>query len=491
LIAFVVSSFVVRKSRPPQINGASLANINSIAVLPFQQTGDPNEKYLANAVPMEITSSLAQVDQFRTVPWTFVKELADKSKSLNDLVAATDADGVVEGSVQLVPSLDPTSPRRVRITVQLYAARTGSLMWSHSFEDEIGHFIGMNARIADDIVQQIRNKLQIRREVQLTTFQRIEPEAMELYLRSRDLRLANQSSQQLRQAIDYLALAIEKDGKFPQPYNEAAECYLLLAGYWHVLSPQQAYPRVMDLASRAMTLDESLAGSWATRAYARYILAWDWNGAEADFNRALTLRVDTDQTHVWHAEYLTAAGRHKEAIAELEELLTKMPQSWHLHRQAAWSYFFARDYDAAIDHLEEALRLDKTYIPAQSLLGRAYVQKGLYDKGIAELESVAAGPSGANFKYMVAYAYAAAGHGREAENSLKEYLAVVPLERSEYEVALVETALGHSGRALDLLESACLRKDTSLVNLKTDPRLDRLRSMRRFTALLQRVGFPS
>jgi len=348
--------------------------------------------------------------------------------------------------------------------------------------------MSVNTRIADRIAGRIRVKLQTRREVKLAAFRPTTPEAMELFLRGRDLRLENASPAQLREAVDLLSLATTRDPYFAHAYGELAECYALLAAYWHAMPQQQAYPRIMDAASRAMALDSSLASVWASRAYARFILGWDWAGADADFKRALSSRVDSDQIHTWHAEYLTAMGRHREAIAETEALVAQVPRSTHAHRQAAWSYYQARQYDAAIEHLLEAVRLDPEFIPARTLLGRAYVQKKLYAQGIAELESVASAPNGASFKHMLAAADAMAGDETGARRVLDEYLAAG--KTADYDVALVYAALGEPARALDRLERAYAAHDTALVNLRNDPRLDPLRSQPRFQALERKMRFP-
>jgi tetratricopeptide (TPR) repeat protein len=237
-----------------------------------------------------------------------------------------------------------------------------------------------------------------------------------------------------------------------------------------------------------MALDDSLASVWAGRAYARFILGWDWAGAEQDFARALKSRVDSNQIHTWHAEYLTAIGRNDEAIAETEALVNEIPQSTHSRRQAGWSLFQARRYDAAIGHLLEARRLDPDYLPARTLLGRAYIQNRLYAQGIAELESVAGRPNGGSYKHMLATAYAMSGDKAKARRVFDEYLAQP--KPAEYDVALVYAALGEPARALDQLERAFAQHDTALVNLRNDPRLDPLRSMPRFQALVEKMKFP-
>jgi TolB-like protein/tetratricopeptide (TPR) repeat protein len=486
-IVWIGRPFLDRASASP--NMAALTSINSIAVLPFQETtGDANEKYLANAVPVELTADLAEIGDFKTIPWTFTKEIAGKAKTLTEVAAKSGADGIVEGSVQTLPAPAGGGERRVRISVRLYQGRTGSLLWSQSFEDDLGKFVDINTRIADQIAQRIRVKLQTRREVKLGTFRPVSPEAMELFLRGRDLRLENASSTNLRQAVDLLSLAVSKDQFFAHAYGELAECYALLAAYWHAMPQQEAYPKIMDASARAMALDDTLASVWAARAYARFILGWDWVGAEEDFKRALNSRVDSNQIHTWHAEYLTAMGRHDEAIAATEALVAEIPQSTHAHRQAGWSHFQARRYDQAIQHLVEAVRLDPDYVPARTLLGRAYVQKGLYAQGIAELESVAGRANGGPFKHMLAAAYAISGDKATARRVFDEYLSRP--KPADYDVALVYAVLGEPARALDQLEHAYTQHDTALVNLSNDPRLDPLRSEPRFQALVRKMKFP-
>ncbi len=54
-------------------------------------------------------------------------------------------------------------------------------------------------------------------------------------------------------------------------------------------------------------------------------------------------------------------------------------------RGAAWPLFFARRYPEAIAQLQQTLKLDSTYVSATSLLGRAYIENGQYQEGLAEL----------------------------------------------------------------------------------------------------------
>ena len=45
-----------------------------------------------------------------------------------------------------------------------------------------------------------------------------------------------------------------------------------------------------------------------------------------------------------------------------------------------------RDYDGAIKHYRDALEIDPYFYKAHTSMGRAYIQKGMYDRGIEMLE---------------------------------------------------------------------------------------------------------
>jgi hypothetical protein len=57
-------------------------------------------------------------------------------------------------------------------------------------------------------------------------------------------------------------------------------------------------------------------------------------------------------------------------------------------------------------------------------------------------------------------------------------------------IAWLSALIGETEEAMTWLERAYEERDPLLVNAKTDPRLDPLRSDPRFQDLLRRIGFP-
>ena len=189
--------------------------------------------------------------------------------------------------------------------------------------------------------------------------------------------------------------------------------------------------------------------------------------------------------------FLNAVGRPQEASAEILKAAELEPLSVLIHRDVAWHPFFQRRYAEAAAQLRRTLALVPRYAPARSLLGRVLIEDGKAEEGLRELHGVAPDLPRSTAAALLAYGEAAAGRRARAAGLLGELAAIATREYvSPYSVALVHARLGRSSDALGWLEKAFAEQDTTMVNLRADPRWDPLRDHPRFKALVARMGFP-
>jgi TolB-like protein len=80
---------------------------------------------------------------------------AAKTRSLNSVARITGAQAVIEGSVERVPPVNEESNRSVHVRVQIFEASMGTLLWSGSFERDIGDFFALQSDIAKAIADKI------------------------------------------------------------------------------------------------------------------------------------------------------------------------------------------------------------------------------------------------------------------------------------------------------------------------------------------------
>jgi tetratricopeptide (TPR) repeat protein len=217
---------------------------------------------------------------------------------------------------------------------------------------------------------------------------------------------------------------------------------------------------------------------------------WDWSAAEREFRKAIELNPNYANAHHWYADYLSAVGRHEEAVVESKRAVELDPVSPIINAWLGWRYFFARQYDLAIQQYLKTLEMDPTFAPAHLVLGQGHEQKFMPDKAIDELKKAVSLSEGSSlYVSSLAHAYAIAGRRGEAEMLLQQMN-----ERAQrnyvpsFDIAIIYAGLGQKDQALLWLEKGCQERSAWMVWLKVDPRFDFVRSDPRFQDLLRRVG---
>ena len=213
-------------------------------------------------------------------------------------------------------------------------------------------------------------------------------------------------------------------------------------------------------------------------------------GSDGEYRRAIELSPGYALAHVWRGEVLSEMGRHTEALAELDRARELDPTSLQVSDQRGFVLYMAGRYDEAIAQIRQTLELEPRFAHAHCWLGRAYLQKGLLQEGLAELQHAANLPGGDSplFVPWLGYAYALSGKRAEA---LRVIQTMKAQERksfaSPYGVALIYWGLGEKEQALAWLERAYQERDPLWAHVKVEPALDALRSNRHFQDLLRRT----
>jgi tetratricopeptide (TPR) repeat protein len=182
-------------------------------------------------------------------------------------------------------------------------------------------------------------------------------------------------------------------------------------------------------------------------------------------------------------------GRTDEALKEIHRALELDPLSIIINTNVAWIYYFARQYEQAIDQFRKTLDMDQNYAVAHMRLGETYIQKKMYGEALSELKrAVSLSLESMDILAELGYAYGVAGQRSEAEKvlaKLREY--AKDRYVSSYDFAVLYLGLGQKDQALDLLDKAYEERASYLAFLKGDPRVDSLRSESRFKALVAKL----
>jgi TolB-like protein/DNA-binding winged helix-turn-helix (wHTH) protein/Tfp pilus assembly protein PilF len=481
-LAMVLGSLGLGRALWRAPGNAGRSAIQTLAVLPLQNlSGDPSQNYLAAGITDELTTELARIGSLRVISRTSTMQYAEHPKPMAQIVKDLNVDAVIEGSVA-------RSGNRVRIIAQLIDARHDVHLWAQSYERDLREILDLQGSVALDIATEVKANLSAEERGAFRSHRSITPEAYEAYLRGRN-EIGKQTQDSMRSSVQYFQRAIDLDPSYAGAYAGLADSFTLLANYG-VFPPKEVFPRAEAAARKAIELDPSLGEAHASLAFVRHHFDWDWSEAEAEYKRALQLSPGLPQAHLRYAEYLSNAGRHPEALNEINRARELDPLSVTVANNVGRILFFARRYDDAIREMTALLALHPDRVYARIHLAMAYQQKQMYAEAIAEFQRVAETLRSPNVG--LASVYAVTGRAREAKQILRELEAPSPSGTLDWVfIAGVYAALGDKDQAFAWLEKGYENRDFFMTYLKVYPALDPLRSDARLERLMERAGIPA
>jgi TolB-like protein/DNA-binding winged helix-turn-helix (wHTH) protein/Flp pilus assembly protein TadD len=459
----------------------SLPTIRSLAVLPLENlSNDASQDYFVDGMTDELITHLGQSSTLRVISRTSTMTYKTIRKPLAEIARELNVEAVVEGSVLL-------SGERVRITAQLIEVPADRHMWAQSYEGDIHDTLALQNRVAGDIAEQIRVTLNPQEQA-LEKSKAVNPEAYEAYLKGRYF-WNKRTGDGLRKAIEYFSRAIETDPNYSEAYSGLADAYAL-SGDWEygVLPPQEAFPKARAAATKALALNDRLGEAHTSLAFALDLYYWDWEAAETEYKRAITLKPGYATTHLWYAWHLMVIGRNSEGISELRKAESLDPLSLIIGADMADALCIDRLYDEAVQQSRKTLEMDPNFAVGHYELGQAFEQKHMHDEAIAEFKrAIELSGHSAAFDSNLAYVYGISGRKVEAMKIAKDLEAGHNQNPSaDANVALIYVGLGDHDKAMIWLNKAYEARFNPSILLR--PAFDPLRSDPRFQDLKRRIG---
>ena len=284
--------------------------------------------------------------------------------------------------------------------------------------------------------------------------------------------------------------AIQKWPDYAQAYAGLADCYNMLVVYGE-LSADQGYPKALEFADKALSLNPQLAEAHAAKGY-YYYLTWDWKKAEEEFLQALNYDDKYSPAHQWYSSVLAQTRKFEEALRQVQRAKELEPDSAIVSSHVSYISYLAGDYRRAIETAKETLQRDSTSYVAHRYLGLAYLglvlhgERDKLDNALAELKIAHERSRGGLLTLAdMGFAQAVQGNRAEAERILKQVEARG--SQNPYFLALVYTGLGNKDKAFELLFKGSEKHAERIPSVISDIRFITLRDDPRFKELILRI----
>lgn len=454
----------------------------SVAVLPFSSmSGDSASEHLSNGITSALTTELSSVHGLEVPSVSHTYALTRKGIGVPAIADTLGVATVLHGAVW-------RDGDRLKITARLVRVRDDRVLWSETYDREMGDIFAIQAEIS----RATMGALDVRPSPADGTRPVARPtrdvEAYELYLRARYSWMLP-SRERLEQAALYYQGAIERDPAFAMAYAGLSETYANLSNFGH-LDQREAFARAGVAADRALALDPGLAEAHTAKGF---VLAstQEFDAAEQSFQRAIQL----NPTYVWARHYysllLMMVGRTDEALEQNRHALAAEAYSLPANATRGIILLQRGDYRSGERELQRTLALSPGYPLTRYYLATVLAAQGRYEEAGPLLDQ--SGPPGARGFTGVPGARALVlqrtGRQPAADSLLRDLEAQASAgdPRSRANLAFAHAALGRMDAAFALFDQ--MPWDVpSLIELRADPLLEPMRADPRYPALLRRIG---
>jgi len=468
----------------PRLKGSPRSDLHLIAVLPFANAGGNHDlEHLSDGITESIISTLSQRRELRVIAWNSVFHYKGKDVDARQIGRELRVDSVLLGTLQLVGE-------ELTISSELIDVAGGWQLFGRTYRRKFSEMLEAQYEIASEISTAIQTDfkgVQERRRFRRYTDN---PEAFRNYLRGRYY-WSKYTREGLEKAKEYFRQAIDIDPTYALAYTGLADSYYRLSNQH--LSPRLTLPKAKAAAMRALEIDPTLPEAHASIAILKMRYDWDWQGAECEFEKAISLNPSYATAHQGYVSCLQSQRRFEEALhhirlaQELDPLSLQIMVGWGI---LLWAM---RRYDEALKKLQEAMDMDPYHYPAHLAVAIIHGQLGNFSEAFEEFKKASQLNDSPVIMGFLGYVYATSGKRDEAQRILEE-MQKQQRERyvSAYAVALVYAGLAEYDLAFEWLGMACENRDEFLTwGLGIDPRLDALRSDQRYVQLMNRIGLSS
>jgi TolB-like protein/DNA-binding winged helix-turn-helix (wHTH) protein/Flp pilus assembly protein TadD len=358
-----------------------------IAVLPFENLGNPEDAFLATGLAEEIASRLAKVKGVAVIARSSAERLVGTGRSDREIGEALEAEYVLRGAVRWDRA--GTHSDRVRITPSLVRVSDGAQVWASAFDGTIRDVLRVQSDVATSVIAGLGVKLTGCDRERLQKPPTTNPAAHEAFLRG--LHHATnlyQPEQELRLGLQMYRRAVELDPGFVQAWSSLS---ILQSGMFHFgyERSDEFRAEAKSAADRALELDpESSAG----HASMGFYLYW----CEGELQRALDEFAAMRREHgasPWlgaaEGYVLRRLGRWDEALATFARAQTLDPMDPSATRERGLTALCMRRYEEAEQQFRYAIGLEPDQASAYEFLASTYwLWRGDTREARATLESI-------------------------------------------------------------------------------------------------------
>lgn len=484
--AAAVALVLVRGGARPAAtpDGAGPA-IPSVAVLPLENLGPPEQQRFADGMTEEITVQLGKIEALRVIARSAVTRYRDQRPRPSVIARELGVATLVEGSALL-------AGERVRITARLIEGSSDRQLWSESYEGDLTDVLALQGRVARAIAREIRARVTPEEESRLTAARPVNPAAYAEYLEGLSLRERQAAGgpdllPSVRGMIERFSAAVALDPDWGEAHGQLAYAYRLLGATSDNLEERRrSFEQARRSAQRALELDPDVVSARLVLARLHIMVDGDWEGGEREYREVLRLLPNSAD---WgYGLMLKFSGRFEEAYRQLWRAQERWPTTPWLPYDIGCLHLCEGRIDKAEEQLSELRRRFPGHVWTVLLEAKVLTLRGRPAEAADLLERHRPAllvNTATTFLQSLAYAAAKAGQPDRARRAIHDLEAVGG--RADLSTIL---ALGDVAEVRREVEKRHREHDYSLHFARCWPEYERLMQIPEVARILRETGPP-
>lgn len=320
----------------------------------------------------------------------------------------------------------------------------------------------------------------------------VDPQAQELYFAGRYY-WDKRTPDDLEKAVSYFNRAIKRDPNYAAAYVGLANCYSLLREF-AAMPSEEAFPRALAAARKAVELDDSSAEAHNALALVTFYWNWDSSGAEREFRRAIELNPNYVTAHHWYATFLLVLGRFPEALQQIEIAQQLDPGSTPILADKALIFFVQGDLGQAMSLLKQLSASQPDLFSTHQYLSYIYLYQRdcpNYLKEAAQAAVLSHDAVQADIVRAAKKGFHSGGRSGMLQNILRvQKEAFDAGSESAFFIAETYARLGDKKEALSYLKTSFERHEVAFLAIRVARALEPLHEDLAFRQLVEEAGIP-
>jgi serine/threonine protein kinase/tetratricopeptide (TPR) repeat protein len=375
-VAVVVIGIALIKVLPKKATFPAAPPNRSIAVLPFENLGDPGEdEAFSSGITEDITTQLSKISELDVRSQTSAMKYKKSDLGIKEIGRELNVVYILDGSVRRADS-------KVRITTRLIDTATDKNIWADTFDRDMKEIFAIQSDIAQQIAAALKATLTPAEKERVEKKPTKDIRAYEYYVKGREY-YSRYKKEENEQAIELYKKAIELDPDYALAHAGLAHAYMQRVGRFG-FPEAEWFDAAVEEAQKAISLDPNLAeGYKALGTYYGFVKGW-WRKAVEAGQKAVEANPNNGDACCALGEYYNNIGESDKAFPFIKKAIALSPADAFPYADLGYTYIGLDDLVRAEEWLKKALELQPDLDVATTGLIDLYLALGEYNKAIEE-----------------------------------------------------------------------------------------------------------